>query len=402
MTFFPPSLSVSPSSPLADAFGRLRVSNPFATLGAKQVSDNAPFLMETQLTGSATAPWSQANSSTIMTCTTASGDKVVRQSRIYAPYQEGRSMLVLMTGVIGAAKSNVRQRMGIFDDADGVFFQQSGPGTLAVVLRSSTSGSPVNTVVAQADWNMDKLDGSGPSGITLDLSKSIIVVVDYEWLGMGRVRIGIVSPDGQIVYCHAFKNANTGTTVFMQQPSLPVRWELENTGATASGTTMTQTCASVFSEAGFDPRGYVISADVGLTGRNLAAATPLPLISVRLKSAYKRGIIIPVSFDFMSTTANSMRVQVVVGGTLTGASFNPTTGSASEFDIAASAITGGVVVATAYSNSTTNRASSGLVNSAIVAAANMAGVTDIVTLVVTSLTRAAITNFGSLTWKEIY
>lgn len=399
-----PSIIMAPS--LSDCFSRVRGSQPYSLIDIKQVGDNAPFLLDTSLVGGGTATYSQNIASTQMTLTTASGDSVVRQSKQYAPYEPGRSQTFFLTGVMGALKTNVRQRIGCFDTNNGLFFQQDGTN-LSVVRRTFTSGSAVDTAVNQSSWNLDKLDGTGPSGVTIDMSKMQVFVIDFAWLGAGGARFGFLLNQGttgafRIIYCHQISAANTLTVPFMSSPALPLRWEITNTGTTASSTTMTQTCGAAFSESGFDPAGVVASAAITSTsGKTVASATTVPLISVRLKSGYNRGQLTPLSFDVMSNSNQSWLIQVVINGTLTGASFGNTTSSATEFDTAATAISGGIVIASAFGSASGNRSAGNIINGALTATSNIAGTADIVSVVLTALTGNT-TAWGSLTWEEIY
>lgn len=397
------SVHITPTAGLGDAFERLRTSLPYGLIDTKQILDNNPLTMESSLTGSGTATFSANIAATNMTLTTANGDSVIRQSRQYIPYQPGRSHLIMMSAVMGTLKTNVRQRVGYFDVNNGLFFEQDGTN-LKVVRRTFTSGSPVDNAVNQSSWNLDKLDGTGTSGVTLDTSKVQLFIIDFSWLGAGGARLGVLLVDvggtSRIVYCHQFAAANTLTSVYMTTPTLPMRWEITNTGVAASGTTMVQICGAVFSEGGFDPRGVIVSQGMG-TSRSIANGTTVPVISVRLKSTFNRGTIIPLSFDVMSTSAQSYLAQVVIGGTLTGASFSNTSGAASEFDVSASAVTGGVVVASAYTSQNGTRVAGDIIQSALVAAANIAGTTDIISVTLNALTGTTVT-YASLTWKEIY
>jgi hypothetical protein len=202
------------------------------------------------------------------------------------------------------------------------------------VIRTYTGGSVNNSrFVAQANWNGDKLDGTGPSGITLDLTKTQILFFDVEWLGVGNVRCGFII-NGQSIICHTFQNANIGTTVYMQTATLPLRYEITNTGATASSSTLTMICATVISEGGYD---QVTSPQIarptgnGVTIANNTGLTFTPLISIRLNSSYFGAVIVPSIVNFVATAQGTYEVVLVRNGTLTGATF------------AAGAISGGMV-----------------------------------------------------------
>jgi hypothetical protein len=151
-----------------------------------------------------------------MDVTTTVGSRIVRQSKRYITYQPGKSLLVFMTGVLHTAvNTGITARMGFFDNhadktidsgGNGIFVEYSG-GNYYLVLRSYVTGSQVDTKILKSAWNLDKMDGSGPSSITMDFTKAQILAIDLEWLGVGRVRVGFVI-GGSIYYVHEFLHAN--------------------------------------------------------------------------------------------------------------------------------------------------------------------------------------------------
>jgi hypothetical protein len=287
-----------------------------------------------------------------MATTTASGDKVVRQTRQYHRYQPGKSQLILATFIMGAARTNLTQQVGYYDAANGIFLQLQN-STLNIVQRTSTSGSPVNTQIAQSAWNVDKFDGTGPSGLTLDITKTQILFIDMEWLGVGRVRVGFVI-DGKIYVAHQFLNANVLTTVYQTTANLPVRYEIENTGVVTGTPTLGAICCSVISEGGFESgRGYTFAADRGTTV--LSITTEVAVISIRPKATFNsivnRGQIIPRQVaGYADTTGARFRVvyNPTLGGTPSWNSVNDS--SIAEFDIAGTTATGGIILDTWYVN----------------------------------------------------
>lgn len=222
-----------PGLGINDPFGRSRMSLPVGLIDVKQVLDNAPLLLDTATVGGGTAIYSQNIASTNMNLTAANGDSVIRQTKQYAPYQPGRSQLAILTGVMGALKTNVWQGIGYFDTNNGLFFQQNGV-SLSVVRRTFATGVAVDNIVDQASWNLDTLDGSGnsgnPSGVSINTAKIQVFIIDFSWLGSGGGRLGFLFlnaiGEARIVYCHQFVAANTLTSVYMSTPTLPLRWEI--------------------------------------------------------------------------------------------------------------------------------------------------------------------------------
>jgi hypothetical protein len=338
-------------SNMLGAFGRLRVANP-DTLGDYQLQYSISPLMWNQKTvGAATITFLSKEAAGSLNVTTASGDRAVLQTKRYHRYQPGNSQKIDTTGVFGAATAGCIQRQGYFDDYNGVFFQLNG-STLSVVQRSSTTGSVVDTVVNQAQWNLDTMDGNGPSGIKIDITRAQIFSIDLQWLGVGRVRLGF-NVGGILVYCHEFDNANYLTSAYMETANLPVRKEILNTTDTANSVSMKTICATVICEGGFNAqRGFSHSANNGTT--TIGVTTRRPILSIQPKLTYfglvNRALILLQSFYLDNNTgSDDVLWELVYNGTLTGASFNSAaTRALINFDVAATAITGGDVIASGY------------------------------------------------------
>lgn len=394
-------VDINPKKGLIDGFGRIRSSEPFVLSGGSQVLDSNTTIYTSSTTGGGSVTYVTNESTTNLIVGTASGDTAIRQTKQYIPYQTGRSKLVLISGVMGALKTNVRQRIGHFDTNNGLFFEQDGTN-LKVVSRSFVTGTAVDTAVNQSSWNIDPLDGTGPSGITLDTSKVQIFTIDFEWLGAGRARMGFII-DGVFVYCHEFLSANVISTVWATTPALPIRWEISNTSTTASSTTLKQICHTVMSEGGFNPRGIVIAENSGTTG--ISATSNTPIFALRLKSGYSRATVIPQIAEFMVTNNSNAVFDVYIGGTLTGGAWNATTGNATEYNITATSFTttGGKKLATAFINSSSARTATQLFDSKeILTASDVTGTSEVLTIVAHVIGGGSATSHASLTWKEVY
>jgi hypothetical protein len=286
------------SSPI-DAFGRLRVSNPLTIFDSSNVLSKGTKFDEA-LTGSGTVSYSQNKSTVNLNVSTASGDKVIRQSKRVMSYQPGKSLLNLFTFVMNAQTANLKQKMGMFDAKNGVFFEDTGT-QYQFVRRTYVTGTATDNAVAQSSWNGDKLDGTGASGITLNPTKASILWMDFEWLGMGSVRCGFVI-DGKFIVAHTFNNANNLDTVYMQTANLPHRFEIETTGTIGAAATLQQVCCSCMSEGGYAPfaRQKVIRT-AALTGVTLGTAgTFYNIATIRIKTGRPYAVIIPVGVDVLN------------------------------------------------------------------------------------------------------
>ena len=384
-----------------DAFGRLRVSEPFTLFDSQNRYAKDPQFDEA-LTGSGTSTFLPNESSVQLAVTSASGDKVVRQSKQVFPYQPGKSLLVLATFTMAAGEENLQQRVGYFNSDNGVFFQQKDD-VLSFVIRTYTSGTASDArTITQSNWNTDKLDGTGSSGITLDATKTQILFIDFEWLGVGSVRCGFVI-NGEFIVAHIFQNANTLTEVYMQTAILPMRYEIESTGALTGTKSMKQICSSVMSEGGYEQTSQLtwVRETTETTG---ITTSFYPLVSIRLKSTNLGAVVIPNGFNFIPTSASDFfEVALIKNATLTGASFASVSTNV-EGDTAATAMTGGTIVRSDFTSS--GVLSSTAVNEVSVynpylqLGVTIGGTSDIYTLAVRTITGTG-DGIGSLSFWDL-
>jgi hypothetical protein len=348
-----PAISYA-NSPNIDAFGRLRVSTPFTLFDSShRFADNGLWSTSTATSGSAT--FNAAQGLIDLAVTAASGSEVLRETTKIFSYQPGKSLLVLNTFVMNAAKTGLRQRVGYYGAANG-YYLELNDSTVSFVERSSVSGALVNTPVAQASWNVDPLNGSGPSGITLDLTKAQILFMDLEWLGVGTVRMGFVI-DGNFYVCHKFNHANLITSTYITSASLPLRYEITNTSATSGASTLKQICSTVLSEGGYELVGLQQAIGVPINSpRTLGTAgTFYPIVSLRLKTARLDGIVILTALSAMPITTGNYNWQVVATGTTTGGTWTSAgTNSCVEYNITGTSFstTGGRILASGFFNAT--------------------------------------------------
>ncbi len=388
-----------------DAFGRVRVSAPYTIFDSQNryAIDNQ-FDTSTATGGSTT--YLPNESSVRMDVTTSSGSEVVRQTYRCMPYQPGKGLLCLATFVMNTAKTGLRQRVGYFGTQNGVFIQQAD-STVSFVLRSYISGSVSDArAVNQADWNGDKLNGTGDSGYTLDLTKAQILWMDFEWLGVGSVRCGFII-DGNYIVCHTFENANDITSVYMTTAILPVRYEITNTAATASASSLKQICSSVVSEGGYEQTSIEHVARRTTTKTSIST-TFLPLVSIRLASTALNAVVLPVKFNVMPTsTGDDFEVILAKNSTgLTSASWAAVASDANvEMDTSATAMTVGTIVDIQYVKSTNQ--SSGTINQTagynwdLQLGSSLTGTSDIYTLGIRVLSGSSGAAIGSLTFYDL-
>ncbi len=314
---------VQPATTAGDAFGRLRTSSPLTLFDSShRYRDNGLWATATGTGG--TYAFSSGEGLVNLNVNTVSGAKVFRETTKVCSYQPGKSLQVMNTFVMASGKANLRQRVGYFGTDNGIYLEVSGTSSPTFVERNSVSGTVAETQVAQANWNIDKLDGNGPSRFTLDITKAQIQWTDIEWLGLGTVRIGFVI-NGQLVHCHSFHHANLITSTYMTTASLPLRYEIENLGTTASSSTLKQVCSTAISEGGYELRGAqnAVGIPVNTPYTLTTAPTVYPLVSLRLKSTRLDAIVILTALSLMGITNNaSYNWKVVLGGTTTGGTWS--------------------------------------------------------------------------------
>ena len=330
-----------------DAFGRLRTSNPLTIFDSSNVMSKGTQFDES-LTGSGTVTYTANKSTVNLNVSTASGDKVIRQSKRVMSYQPGKSLLHFSTFVMNTQTENLEQRVGMFDANNGIFFEDTGTG-YQFVRRTYTSGSSVDTAVAQSSWNGDKLDGTGESGYTLDPTKATILYMDFEWLGMGSVRCGFVI-DGKFITAHTFLNANNLDTVYMQTANLPIRLEIETTGAIGSAATLQQVCSTVMSEGGYAPSGLrQMIGTSSLGGVTLTSSgTYYNLATIRIKSSRPYAVIVIQGADVLNVSNANYEYAIIKNAT-PGTAFSYTSYSDNvEYDLQTTDVTGGTRIAGGY------------------------------------------------------
>lgn len=398
--------SLNSDTAVFDAFGRLRVSSPVTIFDSKLSYNTGSLIWDTVLTAGGTAVHRQNESSVRMTVA-ANGDSVVRQSRQYLPYRPGKSLLAACTFVLGEQVDNARSRIGFFDANNGIYFEQDASGDLYIVRRTYTSGSVVNNAVAQSAWNIDTFQGTGPSQKTLVPAKAQILLIDLQWLGVGRVRVGF-DIDGVFYPAHEFLNANSLSLVYMTTATLPVRYEITATGVIAKSSYMDQICSAVVSEGGLEADlGFPRAIGNGTT--KISVTTRRPILSIQPKATYggitnRMYLLLEQYQAYVETTQAIM--EVVYNGSLTGAAFGSAgTNSAMNYDVSATAITGGDVIAYAFipAGATIEGIFAGTVANRLPLTLDTAGANPIsISLVMTRNNGAGTCNCqGSFQWREV-
>ena len=343
------SLTMEPTQ--LDAFGRLRISAPITLFDSShRYRDNNLWASLTAVGGSYT--FNQNQGLMDLTVSSLSGSSVIRETTKVFSYQPGKSLLVMNTFVMASSATNLRQRVGYFENQNGIYLQLDD-GNIGLIKRSLVSGSVVDTVVSRSDWNGDKLDGTGASGLTLDITKAQILWLDIEWLGVGSVRIGFII-NGRFIVCHTFHHANIIDSTYITTASLPLRYEITNKGATSGSKTLKQICSTVISVGGYDVRGMQQAVGTSIiTPKNLSspAGSFFPVVTIRLKTTRKDAIVIPTAVSLLGKDVGDYNWRIVLAGITSGGSgtwISTGDDSSVEYKLDATSITGGRILASGF------------------------------------------------------
>ena len=348
----------NPSGVAVDAFGRMRMSTPMTLFDSShRYRDNG--LWNTSNTAGSNVVHSTNQGLVNLNLPTTANAEIIRETTKVFAYQPGKSLFTLNTFVPATPKANLRQRIGYFGAQNGIYFEIDGT-TAYFVERSYVTGELVETRVAQSEWNIDNLLGSSvnvpggigpcPSKITLDISKAQIMWTDIEWLGLGSVRCGFVI-DGKLIHCHTFHHANLIESTYITTASLPLRYEIKNTGTTASNSTLGQVCSTVISEGGYQLSGLQQAVGISIEApRTLGTAgTFYPVIGLRLKTTRLDAIAILTALSVMPISTGFFNWQIRASGSITGGSWvSAGTDSSIEYNITGTAQTDGRILASGF------------------------------------------------------
>jgi hypothetical protein len=319
-------------------------------------------------------------------------------------------MMIALTAVVGSTPENVKKQWGYFDANNGLFFQVAG-STFSVVQRTNVTGTPVDTVINQADFNGEKIDGSGPDRFTLDLTKGNIFEIEFQWLGVGIVQFIVIDDSGRKKKIHTIRNPNSKTSVYMETAVLPVRYKIENTGVVASNSnTMKAICSTVVNNGGNNAPEDIFSwGNLSTITTNSSSETHL--ISFQLAPSIgtlpNRATVIPRDIT-VSSNGGPCLFTAYINSSLVGSSWtNVNVNSCMQYASSISSFSGGkpifmqpIVVATTGATSRTGINNSKLNEVLMVRNSANTG-SDTLTITVTRLSATDVTAAAAVTWGEI-
>lgn len=397
--------SFSTGSGNVDAFGRLRVSEPYTIFDSVfRYQDNGMWDTAT-VTGGSTS-YNINQSLVNMNVNTASGAQVVRETFRVMPYQPGKSLLILESFTMNSAKTNLQQRVGYFGTKNGVYFEIDD-NDINFVLRDNTTGVVSETRATRGSWNYDNLNGSGPSKLNVtDFSKSLILFVDIEWLGVGDVRVGFVL-NGTFVLCHVFSHSASSNLTsivgtYMTTGSLPLRYEITNKGITTSSSTLKQVCSTVMSEGGVKSFSKRYDVDLDSTPKKLVTAgASYPIMSIRLNSSRLDSVVLPGDLNILVESNQSVQYRLFKNATLTGASWVTHYNGNVDYDISATAVSGGDNFIGGYINAAGVANVSNVNDFSFQIGRSLAGVSDVITVVMTGQ-NPNVNVLADFSWYELF
>lgn len=404
----PLPISFPTDGPNFDAFNNLRVANPKTLLDLKQTVDNLPlFYDDAEVSGSGTTSTYQTNkASTRLAVSATTAGVRARQSKMWGNYQPGKSQKILVTFANIESVSGITKMAGYYWDNWGIYIKHKD-GTANVGIRTYNTGSAVDNDIPQSSWNIDKMDGTGPSGITLDFSKTLIWGVDFEWLGVGRARTFVVV-GGLIRYIHEFKHSNLETEVYMSNPNAPIKYEIINDG-TGAADTFDTICASIQSEGGQEQTA--VTTYESRDGTLIALANQdifTPIISFRLQASRRCTRCIPEKVHVLLTDATNFEWALFLNPTIAGVdavSWSDITNSSLSYDVTrdnTNVPSAGYKIDGGYGSSS-NQVSfpiSEAAKSFLTIGSNIDGTLDEIVLAVKNVDGNAGNCYGGITWSE--
>jgi hypothetical protein len=341
------TIPVSFAAGTIDSLGRLRISNPFTVFESQhryQINDKWNY----QTTNGGSIYYDINGSLVNMNTSLASGSQVIAETKRVMPYQPGKSLVIYNTFAMSPAQNNLRQRFGYFGEQNGIYFEVDG-SSVNFVKRSYVTGSVVETKATRngvSNWNIDNLDGTGPSGYNLsNYSSSLILFIEIDWLGVGDVRVGFIL-NSEYVPCHVFRHTPVGGSpiigTYMTTACLPLRAEITNTGTIVSTGNLKQICSTVVSEGGYEGFSKRCNVDLATTPKTLENADQqYPVISLRIASGRLDSVVIPSNLNAIVTSYQDIQYKMILNATISGAIWTTHQNGNVQYDVSATSIASG-------------------------------------------------------------
>ena len=400
------NVDIDSKDKLRDLYGRLQVSNPVTLFDNKLISNINDVLIwnDVEVSGGGTSSTFGTNiASQVLAVSNLTAGVRVRQTYKVIPYIPGKGQMIIMSGILENPAVGIKKYIGYMNDNNGLFFSVNST-TINVGIRTFTSGVAVDTEVPQNEWNLDTMDGNGPSGIIIDWTTINIFMINFQWLGVGTIVWGL-DVDNDTYYVHRINTPNVNTIPFIQCPNLPMRYEIQNDG-TGGVASLTQIATCVISQGGIDNPG-IIRSIIRAGGFTTASTTSFyPIIAFRLKSTELNSYINIKKVSIICTTTAGYLWKLILNPTVTGTAFSYTsiTNSAIEADIAttnATTVSGGTLDLDAgYIIQTTDTGEINFYPNMFNIGVANDGTSDVLCLAISLLVAAAETFYATITYFE--
>jgi len=305
-----------------DARGSLSVSEKTTLGNYVQDRNNLPIYIN-RLGTSGLVNQVYDSGATAMIVPAISGEYEIAQTFSRHPYYAGKSQVSEVTFSNYQNEAGVIKRAGYYSSTivapydsvfDGVWFESDGTDYKFAIGNANTG---LVTYITQANWNIDKLDGTGPSGVTQDFTNFQVLVIDFLYLGGTAVRFGF--KDGEdFNWAHAYNHANRLTGTFVASPHQPIRWEIRSTGGAGA---LEQICAGVHSEGTSEITGLPSSTPVPTAQVNAnSVGVSYVLAGIRLKNtdSARRVNILNTTIAGLLNTNDNVVLSLVLNPTIAG------------------------------------------------------------------------------------
>ena len=402
-----PVLRIDDTTKQHTSKNRVKVSTFEVTDFATYTNSKDGDIWDDLITGTASSTHDVYQSMVLLQVGSAAGDSVIRQTKRVQRYLPGRQSEVSMVFRWFPVATGVRRRFGLFDDLDGIYFEDGGDGDFYVVIRRNTAGGIIENRVARADWNVDKLDGTGPSGITAIPEAIQQMSIEYEWYGAGQVEFNFIINNNKYPV-HQFNHANIVEYTWAASASLPIRCELTNvTGESAGPHYFWQGSHSFTTEGTTTLLGRQKAISSPLTGYSLTTAnTFYPVIAIRLKTNALRSVVIPDFYAGATLDNTNVFIRVIEGATITGGTWiSYDSESAVEYNLTGTAFSNGTILDTVFVNGTNQGIKYGLPERAITQivrnTTTTLGDTSSTFVIAIASTNANKAGWASLGWIEV-
>lgn len=455
---WPSTLNVSISSPvstvtvkniLTDVFNRVYVNTPTTVLATLPCFTPQFELLDYKSTGTGFVSTVGISSITLLQAS-GSGGRAIRQTREYQIYQPGNSHLIQFTMTpqfLGTFDNSVAVRAGLFDDyrdkntpagitgsppylyrssiyggtgketdevSMGHYFELSGNSWFVVERYNSPDNIQNVSRIPQSNWNVDRLDGSGPSGYTLPKTSTSLCFIERQWLGVGVVRMGAFF-NTFFLTCHVFQDRNYNMP-YTHLNKLPIRYEIEKVaGGSVNPAVFASICASSHIGAIYTPYGrvYSLPADITFATVRIGITVMRPVLLIRLQQKFCRATfkIKDIEIFGVSPGGYSILLNPVLGGTPSTITWvpHPSPGSMVEYayfpdgTTSARTVTGGTCIRSGFFSTRIALQDSAILNDLLTSqsfSSDIAGEPDVLCVAMVSFTPNNDVN-ANARWIEI-